>query len=141
MAKPTNGACGLSGLSREEELRSWPVMLISFTPEKSQQLLASWGKGTVMYVGADSIAGDLEKDLLRAVFQSKSVSLQNFDDQFIVDWRDSFWVATNFTARKQIVPMLAWRRSLDRVIMRKSLWACRICLPIRVPNPCSALHV
>jgi beta-galactosidase len=32
------------------------------------------------------------------------VKTENFDDRFVVDWRDGFWVATNFTENQETVP-------------------------------------
>ncbi len=63
------------------------------------------GKGSVTYVGVESLAGDLETDLLRLVFRGAGVATENFDDQLFVDWRDGFWVATNFTSKDQTAPV------------------------------------
>lgn len=63
------------------------------------------GKGTVTYIGVDSLAGDLEKDLMAGVFRQAGVAVQNFDSQFLVDWRDGFWIATNFSSKKQVAPV------------------------------------
>lgn len=70
------------------------------------------GRGTVTYIGIESLSGDLEKDLLRGLFESAGVAVQNFDPQFIVDWRDGFWVATNFTSQKQTAPIPAGAKIL-----------------------------
>jgi len=69
------------------------------------------GQGTVTYVGVESLSGELESDLLRAVYQ-RPVPVERFDDGFIVDWRDGFWVATNFTHKKQRAPMAKGARLL-----------------------------
>lgn len=63
------------------------------------------GKGTVTYIGVESLSGDLERDLVREVFTGAGVRVQNFENQFFVDWRDGFWVATNFSSRKQTAPI------------------------------------
>jgi beta-galactosidase len=63
------------------------------------------GKGTVTYIGAESLDGALERDLLRGVFQRAGVAVEAYDPQFLVDWRDGFWVATNFTEKKQRIPL------------------------------------
>jgi beta-galactosidase len=62
------------------------------------------GKGTVTYIGADSLKGDLEYTLIRDVFGRAKVAVQSLDDGMVVDWRDGFWVATNFTDKKQKAP-------------------------------------
>ncbi len=59
------------------------------------------GKGTVTYVGVDSVKGDLEALVLRAAFERAGIPVANYPDNLFVDWRDGFWVATNFTSEKQ----------------------------------------
>ena len=63
------------------------------------------GRGTVTYIGVDSENGDLEAQLIRDDFQRAGVPVENFADGFLVDWRDGFWVATNFTDRSQRAPV------------------------------------
>ncbi len=65
------------------------------------------GKGTVTYIGVDSQNGDLEADLVREVFRRAGIAVENFADGFLVDWRDGFWVATNFTEKNQRAPIPA----------------------------------
>jgi beta-galactosidase len=62
------------------------------------------GRGTVTYIGVDSLNGDLEAAMIKGVYQRAAVKVQNFDDGFAVDWRDGFWVATNFTEKQQTIP-------------------------------------
>jgi beta-galactosidase len=70
------------------------------------------GKGSVTYIGAASVDGELENDLLRQVFLQAGVSVQNFDRQFFVDWSEGFWVASNFSEKKQSAPIPAGARVL-----------------------------
>ena len=63
------------------------------------------GKGTVTYIGVDSETGGLEAQLVRQVFQHAGVAVENLADGFLVDWRDGFWVATNFTEKQQRAPI------------------------------------
>ncbi|MGH9584583.1 MAG: beta-galactosidase trimerization domain-containing protein, partial [Bryobacteraceae bacterium] len=62
------------------------------------------GKGTVTYIGVDTIDGKLEHDLLYRLYASAGVSPANLAPDFIVDWRDGFFVATNFTSNTQTIP-------------------------------------
>ncbi len=62
------------------------------------------GKGQVIYIGADSLTGDLESDILHAVYTQAGVKPERLAPNFMVDWRDGFWVATNFTSNEQTVP-------------------------------------
>jgi len=65
------------------------------------------GRGDVTYVGVDSLTGDLEAALIRGVFMRAGVPVEDFADNFLVDWRDGFWVATNFTDQPQAAPIPA----------------------------------
>jgi len=76
-----------------------------FYAGKTAAVTRSLGKGTVTYVGVDTLDGDLETDLLRGVLQEAGVGTANYDAQFFVDWRDGFWVATNFTSKDQPAPV------------------------------------
>lgn len=61
------------------------------------------GRGTVTYIGVDSTDGDLEAQLIRDVFVRAGVAVEQYDNGFLVDWRDGFWVATNFTDKNQSI--------------------------------------
>jgi len=63
------------------------------------------GKGTVTYIGVDSETGGLEAQLIREDFQRAGVAVENLAENFLVDWRDGFWVATNFTEKPQRAPI------------------------------------
>jgi beta-galactosidase len=62
------------------------------------------GKGTVTYIGVESLDGEIEYDLLKRVYMAAGVETRSFPAQFAVDWRDGFWVATNFTGKKMAIP-------------------------------------
>ncbi len=66
------------------------------------------GKGQVVYIGVDSITGELEADLLADVYKTAARLPLNF----MVDWRDGFWVATNFTDTHQKIPAAAGAKVL-----------------------------
>ena len=70
------------------------------------------GKGTVTYIGVDSLDGELEAALYRDVFQKAGVAVENYADGFLVDWRDGFWVATNFTDQVQTITPAAGAKLL-----------------------------
>ena len=65
------------------------------------------GKGTVTYIGVDTLDGKLEHDLLYRLYTAAGVAPASLDPDFIVDWRDGFWVATNFTSKLQMIPASA----------------------------------
>ena len=70
------------------------------------------GKGSVTYVGVESLQGDLERDVLRNVYAAANVAVEALPDQFVVNWRDGFWVATNFTSETHAAPVPAGAKLL-----------------------------
>ena len=104
---------------------SWGELL---TPAAGTQTLATYadqfyagtaaavthplGRGSVTYIGVESLDGSLERDLLRRVYTAANVPIDDLADQFLINWRDGFWVATNFTSEKQTIPAAATTKLL-----------------------------
>ena len=65
------------------------------------------GRGTVTYIGVDTLDGELERALLHRVYQAAGAAPANLDPSFLVDWRDGFWVATNFASQTEKIPATA----------------------------------
>ena len=65
------------------------------------------GKGHVAYIGVDSLGGEFEADMLKQIYEKAGVKTASLPLDFMVDWRDGFWVATNFTDHEQSVPAAA----------------------------------
>ncbi len=63
------------------------------------------GKGTVTYVGVETLSGDLEKEIVRRALTEGGVAIENYPDQLLVDWRDGFWIASNFSSTAQTAPL------------------------------------
>jgi len=78
-----------------------------FYAGKAAAITHALGKGTVTYIGVDSLDGDFEKEMLNQVFSNAGIKTENFDDQFFVDWREGFWIATNFSSKEQVAPVPA----------------------------------
>jgi beta-galactosidase len=60
----------------------------------------------------ESLDGELEVALLQRGFESAGVPVDRLENLLLVDWRDGFWVATNFSDRPQQVPAGAGARLL-----------------------------
>ena len=63
------------------------------------------GRGTVTYIGADTIDGGLEKDVLLEVYARAGVDAENYPPGVYVEWRDGFFVAVNYSSRPFAVPV------------------------------------
>lgn len=62
------------------------------------------GKGRVVYIGVDTLNGDMEADLIWSIYSSGGARPAKLPLNFMVDWRDGFWVAGNFTDIAQPIP-------------------------------------
>jgi beta-galactosidase len=75
-----------------------------FYAKRAAAVTRKLGRGSVTYIGVDSKDGELEAALIRGVYARANVPIANYDDGFVIDWRDGFWVATNFTEKTLSVP-------------------------------------
>ncbi|HYW46988.1 MAG TPA: beta-galactosidase [Bryobacteraceae bacterium] len=78
-----------------------------FYAGKAAAITRKAGKGTVSYIGVESSNGDLEIDLLKKIYADGGAKPAGLHPDFIVDWRDGFWVATNFTSGGLAIPAAA----------------------------------
>jgi beta-galactosidase len=63
------------------------------------------GRGSVTYVGADTIEGTLERDVLRLVYERGGAEPASYPPGIYVEWRDGFFVAVNYSSRPYAVPV------------------------------------
>jgi len=68
------------------------------------------GRGSVTYIGAATIEGDLERDVLRRVYERAGVEAESYPPGVYVEWRDGFFVAVNYSSRPFAVPVAAGSR-------------------------------
>jgi beta-galactosidase len=62
------------------------------------------GRGTVTYIGADTIDGALERDVLHLVYERAVAGPESYPPGVYVEWRDGFFVAVNYSSRPFAVP-------------------------------------
>ncbi len=55
------------------------------------------GKGTVTYIGLDSKNGELEKQVLRKLYQQQNIQIEDYPEGVMVDYRDGFGIAVNYS--------------------------------------------
>lgn len=55
------------------------------------------GKGTVTFVGVASIGGQLERQIIRDVYERAGVDIEDLPKGIYMEWRDGFFVAVNYT--------------------------------------------
>lgn len=78
-----------------------------FYSGKAAAITRKLGRGTVTYIGVDTLDGELERALVRQAYQRGGTKPADLDPNFLVDWRDGFWVATNFASASERIPAAA----------------------------------
>ncbi len=78
-----------------------------FYAGKAAAITRKLGKGSVTYIGVDTLDGELERMLVHKIYADAGVKPADLAPNFIVDWRDGFWVATNFASQAEMIPASA----------------------------------
>ncbi len=69
-----------------------------FYAGKSAIVTNKLGKGTVTYIGVDTDESQLEKEVLKRIYQREGISIENYPEGVYVQWRSGFWVAVNYSS-------------------------------------------
>ncbi len=56
------------------------------------------GKGSATYIGVDTDEKWLERAVLKKVFNNAKIQIEDYPKGVIVDWRDGFWIAINYSS-------------------------------------------
>ena len=83
-----------------------------FYANRAAAVLHKLGRGSVTYIGVDTLDGELERALLHRVYREAGAAPGDLAPNFQVDWRDGFWVATNFASQTETIPANAGARIL-----------------------------
>ena len=65
------------------------------------------GKGTVTYIGVSTDNLQLERDVLRQVYEQAGATIENYPEGIYVQWRDGFWVAVNYSSNEYTLNITA----------------------------------
>ena len=76
-----------------------------FYAGKAAVVTRKLGRGTVTYVGPDTIDGTLEKDVMRLVYERAGAGPESYPLGVYVEWCDGFSVAVNYSSRPFAVPL------------------------------------
>jgi beta-galactosidase len=76
-----------------------------FYAGKAAAVTRRLGRGTVTYIGVDTLEGKLERDVLRTVYARAGAAIGGYPPGVTVEWRDGFFVAVNYSSRPFIVPV------------------------------------
>jgi len=77
---------------------TWATYADQFYAGKASVVHRKLGKGTVTYIGTDTDDGKLEKDVLKKVYESAGIGVKELPEGVMLNWRDGFWVAINYSS-------------------------------------------
>jgi beta-galactosidase len=92
-------------LKPHEGTETLAVYADQFYAGKPAAVTRRLGRGTVTYIGVDTLDGRLEKDVLRKVYRRAGADVEDFPAGVYVEWRDGFFVAVNYSSTAFVVPV------------------------------------
>lgn len=108
---PYNVEGKISGLGKTYSWNNWADLIEAnqkknilatyadqFYAGKAAVVTNTIGKGTVTYIGVDTDNGQLERDVLKKVYEQAGATTENYPEGVYVQWRDGFWVAVNYSS-------------------------------------------
>jgi len=81
-------------------VETWATYADQFYAGKASVTHRKAGKGSVTYIGTQTNDGKLEKEVLKKVYDSAGISIEEQPEGVMVNWRDGFWVAINYSSVK-----------------------------------------
>ena len=76
-----------------------------FYAGKAAAVTRRLGRGTITYIGVDTLEGRLERDVLRTIYARAGVEVEDYPPGVYVEWRDGFLVAVNYSSDAYAVPL------------------------------------
>ncbi|WP_234984693.1 MULTISPECIES: beta-galactosidase [unclassified Flavobacterium] len=87
-------------LKPNKETEVWATYESEFYAGTPAIISRNLGKGTVTYIGVDSKNGELEKQVLRRLYQKQNAPIENYPEGIMVEYRDGFGVAVNYSDKE-----------------------------------------
>jgi len=84
-------------LKPNKETEIWGTFEGDFYSGTAAIISRNLGKGTVTYVGVDSKNGELEKQVVRKLYQKQNTPIENYPEGIMVEYRDGFGIAVNYS--------------------------------------------
>ena len=83
----------------------WATYQDQFYQGKPAVVHRKLGKGTVTYLGVWSNDGELERQVLRKLYQQAGAKILNLPSYVFTEWRNGFWVSVNYTSENVKAPV------------------------------------
>ena len=87
-------------LSPDKNTETWATYADQYYAGKPCVVKRNIGKGSVVYVGAESKDKALEEAILRKLYTISGAQILDLPDYVFVEWRDGYWVAVNYSSEK-----------------------------------------
>jgi len=84
-------------------VETWATYADQFYAGKASVVYHKLGKGTVTYIGTVTTDGTLEKEVLKKTYDEAGIPSNEQPEGVMVNWRDGFWVAINYSSNKVLV--------------------------------------
>ena len=84
-------------LKPNQGTETWATFEGDFYAGTSAVISRKLGKGTVTYIGVDSKSGELESQVLTRLFKQQGISIENYPEGVMVEYRDGFGIAVNYS--------------------------------------------
>jgi len=84
-------------------VETWATYADQFYAGKASVVHHKVGKGTVTYIGTQTEDGKMEKEVLKKVYDESGISVNEQPEGVMVNWRDGFWVAINYSSNKVLI--------------------------------------
>lgn len=92
-------------LSPDPGTESWGYYFGDFYENKTAITFRKFGDGTVTYIGADSDKGDMEKAILKKLYNQLDIDIENYPPGVMVEYRDGFGIAVNYSDQPYEMPL------------------------------------
>jgi beta-galactosidase len=79
-------------------VETWATYADQFYAGKASVVHRKVGKGTVTYIGTETLDGKMEKEILKKVYEAAGITTNEQPEGVMVNWRDGFWVAINYSS-------------------------------------------
>jgi len=79
-------------------VETWATYADQFYAGKAAVIHRRTGKGTVTYIGTETTDGKMEKEVLKKVYDAAGITTNEQPEGVMVNWRDGFWVAINYSS-------------------------------------------
>lgn len=81
-----------------EKASVWAEYNDQFYKGKASVTSVKHGKGTVTFIGTDTDDGELEKDMLRKVYEQAGIGIEDLPEGMVMLWRHGFWIGMNYSS-------------------------------------------